>query len=344
MNLRILNITNSLLVLALFVFTLYIGRTLILPFVVAIIVSYFFINLTTFFEAIPLGPWRIPRKFAVLLSLVVSFLLFEAGINFLIESATGVIVEAPAYQAKILEMAKKIDVVFGEEQMYLNEFISGINLNRIITSAAASVSGLVRYFSLVIIYVLFILLEYKSLRTKLRAMCDTNEDYARWDAMVTRITRDINTYVKIKTFVSALTGTFSFLILMFFGVNFAPLWGVVIFFLNFIPTIGSIIAVVMSLAIAMVQFNSLSYLITIGLLLTAVQLGIGNILDPRLMGRSLNLSPLVLLLALAFWGALWGILGMFLCVPFMVIINIILSHFPQTRKIAIALSEDGNIQ
>ncbi|MCP4402437.1 MAG: AI-2E family transporter [bacterium] len=344
MNLRILNVTNSLLVLALFVFTLYIGQALILPFVVAIIVSYFFVNVTNFFEGIPLGRWRIPRKLAVLLSLAVTFLLFEMGVGFLIDSASGVINEAPVYQAKLLEMAQKVDVVFGEEQVYLNEFISGVNLNRIITSAAASVSNLLRYFSLVIVYVLFILLEYKSINTKLQAMSKNEEQYARWDAIVTRIISDINTYMKIKTFVSALTGLLSFLILTFFGVNFAALWSVIIFLLNFIPTIGSILAVVMSLVVVLVQFGSFSYLLTVGLLLTAVQLGIGNILDPRLMGRSLNLSPLVLLLALAFWGAIWGVLGMFLCVPFMVIINIILSHFPQTRKIAIVLSEDGNIQ
>ena len=344
MNLRILNITNSLLVLALFVFTLYIGRDLILPFVVAIIVSYFFVNLTNFFERIPIGSRRIPRKLAVLLSLVVTFLLFEMGVSFLIDSTSGVLVEAPAYQAKLVELSHKIDLVFGDEQAFLDDFISGINLNRIITSAAASVSSLVRYFSLVIVYALFILLEYKSIHTKLRAMCDSEDDYTRWEAMLTRIIRDINTYMKIKTFVSALTAVISFLILMFFGVNFAALWGVIIFLLNFIPTIGSMLAVVMSLVVVLVQFGSLSYLITIGLLLTAVQIGIGNVLDPRLMGRSLNLSPLVLLLALAFWGAIWGVLGMFLCVPFMVIFNIILSHFPQTRKIAIALSEDGNIQ
>ncbi len=344
MNLRILNVTNSLLVLALFVFTLYIGQALILPFVVAIIVSYFFVNVTNFFEGIPLGRWRIPRKLAVLLSLAVTFLLFEMGVGFLIDSASGVINEAPVYQAKLLEMAQKVDVAFGEEQVYLNEFISGVNLNRIITSAAASVSNLLRYFSLVIVYVLFILLEYKSINTKLQAMSKNEEQYARWDAIVTRIISDINTYMKIKTFVSALTGLLSFLILTFFGVNFAALWSVIIFLLNFIPTIGSILAVVMSLVVVLVQFGSFSYLLTVGLLLTAVQLGIGNILDPRLMGRSLNLSPLVLLLALAFWGAIWGVLGMFLCVPFMVIINIILSHFPQTRKIAIVLLEDGNIQ
>ncbi len=344
MNLRILNVTNSLLVLALFVFTLYIGQALILPFVVAIIVSYFFVNVTNFFEGIPLARWRIPRKLAVLLSLAVTFLLFDMGVGFLIDSASGVINEAPVYQAKLLEMAQKVDVVFGEEQVYLNEFISGVNLNRIITSAAASVSNLLRYFSLVIVYVLFILLEYKSINTKLRAMSKNEEQYARWDAIVTRIISDINTYMKIKTFVSALTGLLSFLILTFFGVNFAALWAVIIFLLNFIPTIGSIFAVVMSLVVVLVQFGSFSHLLTVGLLLTAVQLGIGNILDPRLMGRSLNLSPLVLLLALAFWGAIWGVLGMFLCVPFMVIINIILSHFPQTRKIAIVLSEDGKIQ
>jgi predicted PurR-regulated permease PerM len=131
--------------------------------------------------------------------------------------------------------------------------------------------------------------------------------------------------------------------MVFFGVKFAALWGLLIFMLNFIPTVGSIFAVIISLVVVLVQFGSLSYLLSIGVLLTVIQLLIGNVLDPRLMGRSLNLSPIVLLLALGFWGAIWGVLGMFLCVPFMVIMNIVLSHFPQTRNIAILLSADGKI-
>ena len=197
---------------------------------------------------------------------------------------------------------------------------------------------------LILIYVLFILLELKSLNTKFRAMCDSDEQYEKLDGILSRIISDINTYMKIKTGVSALTGVLSYLVLVFFGVKFAALWGILIFMLNFIPTVGSIFAVIISLVVVLVQFGSISYLISVGVLLTVIQLLIGNVLDPRLMGRSLNLSPIVLLLALGFWGAIWGVLGMFLCVPFMVIINIVLSHFPQTRNIAILLSADGKIK
>jgi predicted PurR-regulated permease PerM len=331
-------------VLALVVFTLYIGKTLILPFVVAIIVSYFLIRLTDFFERIPLGNWRIPHKLAILLSMITTFLLFEAAVTFLIDSAYGVIDAAPAYQTKLLEVARKIDVAFGDEQVYLDKFISSINLNRIVTHAAASVSNLIRHLGLVLIYVLFILLEFRTLDTKFRAMCDNDEQYAQLNKIISRIVSDINTYMKIKTLVSALTGFLSYLVLAFFGINFAALWGIIIFLLNFIPTIGSIFAVIISLILVLVQFSSISYLISVGILLTLIQLLIGNVLDPKLMGRSLNLSPIVLLLSLGFWGAIWGVLGMFLCVPFMVIINIILSHFPQTRNIAILLSADGKIK
>ena len=77
--------------------------------------------------------------------------------------------------------------------------------------------------------------------------------------------------------------------------------------------------------------------------LAAVQISIGQLLEPRIMGQSLNLSPLVLLLSLAVWGSVWGVAGMFLSIPIMVTLMIILSHFPQTRPVAILMSQDGQI-
>jgi len=118
-------------------------------------------------------------------------------------------------------------------------------------------------------------------------------------------------------------------------------WGLLIFLLNFIPTVGSIIATIFPAMIALAQSDGYSLFLLVLIGIGVLQIAIGNILEPRLMGSSFNLSPIVILLNLGLWGYIWGIPGMFLCVPFLIILTIILSHFPQTRSIAIILSSDG---
>lgn len=125
------------------------------------------------------------------------------------------------------------------------------------------------------------------------------------------------------------------------GVDYAEFWALIIFLLNYIPTIGSMLAVLFPSMLAIVQFGTVLHPVLTLCLLGGVQFAIGNLIEPRLMGRSLNLSPLVIMLALTFWGAIWGITGMLLCVPITVILMIIFSEFKQTRPIAIMLSADG---
>jgi len=136
----------------------------------------------------------------------------------------------------------------------------------------------------------------------------------------------------------------SYIFMKVVGVDFAEFWAVLIFLLNFIPTIGSIVATIFPSLITLVQFESYTPFFVVLGGVTAIQVCVGNILEPRLMGNSLNLSPLVILLNLSLWGLIWGIPGMFLCVPFLVISAIVFSHVPQTRSIAILLSRDGQIK
>jgi len=136
----------------------------------------------------------------------------------------------------------------------------------------------------------------------------------------------------------------SFTFLFTVGVDFAAVWGLLIFLLNFIPTVGSIVATIFPALIALAQSDGYTLFVLVLLGIGALQICIGNILEPRLMGSSFNLSPVVILLNLALWNAIWGIPGMFLCVPFLIIVAIVLSHFPQTRPVAIMLSSDGNLR
>ncbi|GEM_PF-3756360 len=117
-----------------------------------------------------------------------------------------------------------------------------------------------------------------------------------------------------------------------------------IFLLNFIPTIGSIVATLFPSLMALAQSSDgfgLFFAVLLGI--TSLQILIGNIIEPRITGRSLNLSPVVILFNLALWGSIWGVPGMFMCVPLLIITTIVLAHFPRTRPIAILLSSDGRV-
>ena len=106
--------------------------------------------------------------------------------------------------------------------------------------------------------------------------------------------------------VSALTGIVSYIILLWVSVDYVPFWALLIFMLNYIPTIGSMVAVLLPTTLALVQFDTFGPFVTLLVSLGTVQVLIGNVLEPRLMGSSLNLSPLVVILALSLWGQMWG--------------------------------------
>src|SRR5690606_31093580 len=142
---------------------------------------------------------------------------------------------------------------------------------------------------------------------------------------------------------SLLTGLVSYGILLAFGVDFPILWAFLIFLLNFIPYVGSVGATLLPAAFSVLQFQSFVVPLWILIIIASVQIVVGNIVEPRVMGRTLNLSPLGTLLALAFWGLLWGILGMIISVPVTSILVIIASHIPTMRFLAIWLSETGNL-
>jgi AI-2 transport protein TqsA len=152
---------------------------------------------------------------------------------------------------------------------------------------------------------------------------------------------DIQTYLWIKTVTSTVTGVVSYFILKWVGVDFAGFWAFTIFLLNFVPTVGSIIATLFPAILALIQFETIYQFLFVLISVGTVQIVVGNFLEPKLMGRSLNVSPFVVILSLTLWGSIWGIAGMFLSVPITVMMLIVFAHFEQTRYLAILLSGDG---
>ena len=155
------------------------------------------------------------------------------------------------------------------------------------------------------------------------------------------IRESMQKYLWVQTVLSVIITVLSYITLRLIGLEQALFWSFLIFFLNYIPTIGSVIAVALPTAFALVQFDSLTPVILTALGLHVWQFTIGNIVQPRMTGKSLNLSAVVVLLALAIWSVIWGIAGAFLAAPLTVMLMIVLAQFHSTRWIAILLSENG---
>jgi predicted PurR-regulated permease PerM len=189
----------------------------------------------------------------------------------------------------------------------------------------------------VVVYLVFLLSERLNLSRRIHAGF-ADERAGRIRDVVERINASIEQYIAVKTWMSVLTGVLTTGVLWLFEVDYAVFWGVVAFLLNYIPYLGSLVATTLPVLLSLVQFTNLWLTLALLVVLLAVQNGIGYLIEPWLAGNRLNLSPLVIILALAFWGSLWGIVGMILAVPLMVVIRAVLENITETRPLAMLLS------
>ncbi len=202
-----------------------------------------------------------------------------------------------------------------------------------VTSAMRTVTGTLSNVFFVLITTVFMLTEIALLPDKLRAI---SPDAKRWLTNLDRIAEDINRYMGIKTWTSLLTGTIVTLGLWLVGVEFALLWGLAAFLLNFVPNIGSILAAVPAVIWTLLQLGY-GPAFTVILLYLMVNTLIGNFLEPRWMGRGLGLSTLFVFLSLVFWGWVLGAVGMVISVPLTMTIKIALESHPDTRWLAVMM-------
>ena len=160
----------------------------------------------------------------------------------------------------------------------------------------------------------------------------------RINKMITNIKESIQSYMVAKSIISLCVGLLSFIICLFFGIKYALLWGVVIFLLNYIPYIGSIIAVMFPLFMCLVQYQSFARFSFLTISLTSVQVLMGNIIEPKFMSRGVNLSPLIIFTSLLVWSYVWGVAGVILSVPIMSAINLICGNIKSLRPISFLIS------
>ncbi|GAB0148196.1 AI-2E family transporter [Marichromatium gracile] len=200
----------------------------------------------------------------------------------------------------------------------------------------SGLSGALTNTFLILLTVVFILLEATNLPAKLTLALKTPEASI---ARLKHVLDSVNHYMGLKTVTSLGTGFAVWVWLAILGVDFAVLWAAVAFLLNFVPTIGSILAAIPAVLLALVQLDLQSALL-VALGYVSINTLVGNILEPRIMGRGLGLSTLVVFVSLVFWGWVLGPVGMFLSVPLTMSLKIALDATPQTRPIAILLGPE----
>ncbi|CAL2080734.1 AI-2E family transporter [Tenacibaculum sp. 190524A05c] len=336
--------SNFIIVTIAVIAVLVIGKGILIPFIFALIFWFFTREIRKSIYKIPFAKRFIPKW----LSNVIVFTLIILAFGFVSEIITNSVTDVTNSYDKYEPNVEKIITDLGN---YLNvdimtsikSVVGDFNYGSVLGDIANGVSGLLGDTFMIIIYALFLFLEEKSFTKKLYMILTNGNNYDSVKSMIDKIEDSISNYIRLKTYVSLLTGILSYFVLLFVGIDSAPFWAFLIFLLNYIPTVGSLVGTLFPAIFSLLQFGEFTPFLIIAIAVGAIQVVVGNIIEPRLFGKSLNLSPLVTILSLAVWGKIWGITGMVLSVPITVIMIIVFSQFEKTRAIAIMLSENGEI-
>ncbi|GGB35644.1 AI-2E family transporter [Roseibium aquae] len=340
----LLTLTLCLVSIAVFGWLLVVGRSLLIPFVIALVVWYLINALAEAVRQIPFGTAHLPGWVALPVSLIA---IFSAGIviiDIVTANLTELARDAPAYQARLEAIVAQVAGHLNlNDPIELSDLFPDGGVQRLVSAGATFLTTIAGSASLVFIYTLFLMLEQSTFDTKFAKLFPDSAQAQAAFRMRSEINRSIRHYFGIKTAVSIATGALTSGILIVMGLPYAALFGFIAFLLNYIPTIGSLIGVIFPSLLALVYFETLTPFFVIAIGLGIIQFSIGNLIEPRLMGSSLNLSGVVIMLSLALWGAIWGVVGMVLCVPLTVVIVIICAKIPAARPVAVLLSANGDV-
>ena len=320
------------------------GRGLILPFVLGIVLWYMVDALADAFEHPRFGRLYLPRPLALLAALcIMSGLLWVVG-RTISRNVSAVVAASPNYESRLQNLIDGGARMIGVEQApTIGELFDRISLADTLSSIATAAASVVSVAGIVLIYAGFLFVEQVRFRRKLAIVLGSGENQARVQAVLDQIDHDIRVYIRIKTTLAVITSVLAYSVMASVGVDFAGFWAVMVFFFYYIPTVGSILAIVAPAMLTLVQFDSITPFLIVLLVFGTIQVVTANVIEPAIMGSSLNLSPLVVIVSLMVWGTMWGVVGMFLCVPIMVVALIVLAQFKTTRPLAVLLSADGRI-
>lgn len=320
---------------------LVIGKGVILPIILAVIAVYILTTAAQALRRLP-GLRRVPVILVHALVLLL-FALILVALGLVVSMTVNDLVAAmPRYQQNLETLADTVANLAGMDSPTLDELVDmtlgNLNFQAITLRVLGGVSSLGLLFVIVLIYSGFLMIERRTFAEKLAIALPHGDRAERTWRLLSEANGKIGDYLAIKTAVNIILGALSFVILWYMGIDFALFWAVMIGLLNYIPYVGSAMGVMLPVILSLAQFGSFGTSAVLGTLLIAVQTYVANVLEPRMMGRALNLSPFVILVALAVWSTLWGLPGALLAVPLTAMLAILCNAFPATRFIAVLIS------
>ncbi len=284
-----------------------------------------------------------PYPLALFFAVIVVFAGAGATVAVVADSATEFARNSGDYGARIDEIIAQLYPVFGGrgEAPTVSDFMASDEVGRFFARLAQSLQSLASNALFVFIYVAFLFAAQATFPKKLDAIFQDPDARERARRVIGDIRGSMEKYLAVQTFVSLLTAVLCYATLRFLGLDNALFWAFLIFLLNYIPTIGSIIATILPVLFALVQFDTYWEPVAVFAGVGVWQFLIGNFMQPRMQGENLNLATIVVLLGLAVWGAILGLPGMFLSSPLTVMVMAVAAQFASTRWLAVLLSSDG---
>jgi predicted PurR-regulated permease PerM len=316
------------------------------PLVIAFLIWFIINQLKLSLGKIRIKGKALPSFLRSILAFIIILLVLYLVAELLIKNIEGIVASMPEYLSNFDKSYEKASALINNPNYaaYLQKWVSKLDLAGMATSIVSSLSSTVASSAVVLVYVIFFLMEEAAYKMKINKLFpEKGHQYKKFIANLQSISDSIRYYIGSMTTISLFTGAVSYVILLIMNVEFAFLWAFLVFILNFIPYIGPLISSLFPAIFAVITTGHLLQFIYVFAAMEGVQIIIGNFIQPMIMGKGSNLSPVTIIVALAFWGMLWGIVGMMLAVPIMAVVVIVCSQIPSARFLAILLSEKGSI-
>ncbi|ASM39465.1 AI-2E family transporter [Campylobacter sp. RM12327] len=314
---------------------LYFAKDIVIPFLLAIFLAVLISPIITYMQKL-----KIPRAISLIIVLLCFFGLFFIIGNVVAKNMTNFLTNLPDLQSKFMSFYSDLILKFSSFTDYISfneSLFSYINPNNIFLATSGALkwsSTLISKTFIVLLLFVFMIIETNIFKQKVIYFSNLNSQNK---IMVDRFISDLKRYLAIKTISSLATGVLVWIVLIYLNVPYAPIWGMVAFLLNYIPTIGSIIASIPAILIALL-LNGYINALWVSIFYLVINISIGNFIEPKFLGDKLGLSTLVVILSLIFWGFVLGIGGMFLAVPLTMSLKIAMDSNKKTKFISILLS------
>ena len=318
------------------------AKFLLISLAIAIMLFSLTSDAINYFQRMRIGSARVSIWIAsVLAVLLIATILISASLIIIAQANTVVVTilqyADPAQQA----VADLVGWMGADVETAVLDWLKSIQLGPYLSSLAGQAGNIASGAVLVTLFVGFMFLERLWFPTKLASLMGDERRARRVERIISSIIHRVNRYLVVKVVISTVTGALVYAVMTFFALDLAMPMAVLTFILNFIPNIGSIVATVVVALVSYVQTGDAFTGLMVLSIVTVIQFTVGQVLDPLLLGKTLRLSSFGIIASLAFWAAVWGIVGMFLAVPIMVSVMIICSHIPRVRPVAILLSREG---